>query len=281
MTANHNGNGKDQPRFVVPKSWQDVAVGGVMALAAMPALAQSQPLTPRPPFAAGGQLWLAQAEGGEGGEAGAVAGVSPDVAYLARLAIVEGHLVAALDLYRKGLVDEAIGLSWHPEAEMMAEVRTDLAARGAADVTPAMAEFSAKMEAGAPLPEVEKALAAAHALFAAAAAPKAGDLRLRADALILLLRAAAHEYEESIEGGQVSDLFAYHEAHAFVAVARELVRDLAANPAAKDDAEKALAALDGAEEAFGDMSKTVLEARDPAIMLAVAARVELALSAVR
>ncbi|EKE18050.1 MAG: hypothetical protein ACD_10C00149G0002 [uncultured bacterium] len=42
-----------------------------------------------------------------------------------------GHLLAADALYRKGLVDDAIGLSYHPEAEMMEEVRANLAAHGA------------------------------------------------------------------------------------------------------------------------------------------------------
>ncbi len=70
-----------------------------------------------------------------------MAEASPEVAYLAKLAIVEGHLIAARDLYRKGLVDEAVGLSWHPEAEMMDDVRADLAAHRVPDVTPAMAAF--------------------------------------------------------------------------------------------------------------------------------------------
>lgn len=270
---------KTQPRLVAPRRWPGLTAGSMIALAAVPVLAQTLPVTL--PAAQGGWLWLAQAEGGEGGEAGAVQGANPDVAYLAKLALVEGHLVAALDLYRKGLVDEAVGLSWHPEAEMMEEVRADLAKQGVADVTQTMADFSAAMEAKAPLDQVEAALAKVHQAFAAAAAPKADELRLRADALTLLVRAAAHEYEESTEGGTVGDIYAYHEAHGFIAVARDLATDLATKPAAKAAAEKALAALASADEAFGDMRGPELLAGDPAILLAVAAKVELALSAVR
>lgn len=266
-------------RPVQPRLWQGLAIAGTLGLAAAPAL--SGPFTKAfaPPTAP--TLWLAQAEGGEGGEAGAVADASPEVAYLAQLHIVEGHLVAALDLYRKGLADEAVGLSWHPEAEMMDEVRESLAARGIADVTPAMAAFSDAMERRADLAEVEAALATVHAAFAAAAAPAADDLQTRAAALVLLLRAAAHEYAESTEGGSVGDSMAYHEAHAFVEVARGLAVDLAGSPATREAAEKALVAIGAADEAFGDMTGPELEARDPAILMAVAARAELALSSVR
>ncbi|WP_149589338.1 hypothetical protein [Tabrizicola flagellatus] len=271
-----------RPRPVAPRLWTGIAAGSAIALATAPALAQGLVAPPATPEkAAPGMVWLAQAEGGEGGEAGAIAGADANVAYLAQLAIVEGHLVAALDLYRKGMVDEAVGLSWHPEAEMMEEVRANLAARGVPDVTPAMAAFSAAMEAKAPLAEVETALAAVQTAFATAAAAGPDDLRARADALALLVRAAAHEYDESIENTRVTDPYAYHEAAAFVMVARRQAEALATDPAAAAQASKALAALQDAGEAFGDLSAPTLEARDPAILLAVAARVELALSSVR
>jgi hypothetical protein len=271
-----------QPRSTQPRLWRSLALASAtVTLATMPALAQNKavPLAQIPAHDA--TLWLAQAEGGEGGEAGAVASATPDVAYLARLAIVEGHLRAALDLYRKGLVDEAVGLSYHPEAEMMDDVRADLAAHAAADITPAMTAFSATLEAAAPVPEVEAALAAVQSAIAAAMAPKAGDLRVRFDTLTALLRAAASEYASSTEGGSVGDVMAYHESHAFIATARSLAAELALVPAAKDAADRALAAMAEADGAFGDMSLATYLVSDPAILLAVAARVELIASSVR
>lgn len=271
-----------RPRPVAPRLWTGIAAGSAIAMATVPALAQGFVAPPAiPGKAAVGTVWLAQSEGGEGGEAGAIAGADANVAYLAQLAIVEGHLVAALDLYRKGMVDEAVGLSWHPEAEMMEEVRAALAARGVPDVTPTMAAFSAAMEAKAPLAEVEAALAAVRTAFATAAGAGSQDLRTRADALVLLVRAAAHEYDESIENARVTDPYAYHEAAAFLTVARRQTEALAEDPAAAAQANKALSALQDAGEAFGDLSGPTLEARDPAILLAAAARVELALSSVR
>ena len=271
-----------QPRPAQPRRWSNLAfAGAAITLAAAPALGQE--LSSKLGIAKdmGAVLWTAQAEGGEGGEAGAVAEAPTDVAYLAQLSIVEGHLVAARDLYRKGMVDEAVGLSYHPEAEMMDDVRAALGAHNVPDITPAMTAFSQAMEKDAPLPEIDAALAAAQAAIATAAGPETDELRTRFDAIALVLGAAASEYAGSIEGGSVSDVMAYHESHAFIAVARNLATGLAAIPATKAAADKALAALDSTDEAYGDMSSTTLEARDPAILLAVAARVELIASSVR
>ena len=271
----------DSPaRPVQPRLLRGLAIAGTtIGLTAAPVL--SGPMSAPMMLPTSAPIWLAQGEGGEGGEAGAVADATPDVAYLAQLHIVEGHLVAALDLYAKGLKDEAVGLSYHPEAEMMDEVREGLAAHGVPDVTPAMTAFSEAMERGADLSEVEAALSAAQAAFATAAAPEADEPATRAAAIVVLLRAAAHEYEESTEDGTVGDVMAYHEAHGFVQVARNALAALATLPEAKAAAEKALAATQGADEAFGDMSGAELEVHESEILMGVAARVELALSSVR
>ncbi len=269
-----------QPRAVQPRLWQGLAASGAIALATVPALvaghADHRSGMPRRRHVVLPRPKAVKEE--KRAQSKARTRMWP---IWRSFPIVEGHLVAALDLYRKGMVDEAVGLSYHPEAEMMDVVRESLVAHGVPDVTPAMTAFSATMEAGAPLPDVEAALAAAQAAFATAAAPEADEVKVRADALVLVVRAAAHEYEESTEGGVVGDVMAYHEAHAFIDVARTLATALAADPAAKAQSEKVLVALDGAAEAFGDMSGTALEAKDPAILMAVAAKVELALSSVR
>lgn len=262
-------------RPTYPRRWNSlVLTTAALGLAPMADLAYAQvPVQDA-------QIWRV-AEGGEGGEAGAVADASADVAYLAQLAIVEGHLRAARDLYAKGAVDEAIGLSYHPEAEMMDVVRETLVAHNAPDITPAMTAFSQRMEAGAPLAEVEAALTQVRAAISTATASDAGNLRLRFDAIVLLVKAAAHEYAESIAEGAVSDVMAYHESHAFVETAGLWLAELAKAEPAKAAAEKAIAVLAGAADAYGDMSGMELQARDPAILAAVAARVELTASQVR
>ena len=267
------------PRPIQPRVWTSLALASV-TLATSPALANMTPapITLSMPQA---RIWLAQAEGGEAGEAGAIADASPELAYLGQLYIVQGHMVAALDLYKRGMVDEAIGLSYHPEAEMMDAVRKGLADHGAADISPAMAAFSLAMEEGDDIAQAQAALNAVQDAIAQAAAPQATNLRLRFDALALIVRAAANEYAQSTEGGTVGDIFAYHESHAFISVAQGLAQDLTQIGQANHAAERVLAALKGSEEAFGDMRLPTLEAHNPAVLLAVAAKVELIASSVR
>lgn len=269
------------PRAARPRLWRSLALAGAAASLGLPAPA----LAYAAPISADAKLWLVAGEGGEGGEggeAGAVEGLPSDAAYLARLAIVEGHLLAAATLYAKGQTDEAVALSYHPEAEMMEEVRAQLAAHGAADITPAMMAFSAALEAGAPQAEVDTALAAVSAAIAAAGGGEAAAGRTRLDAIVALLQAAADEYAGSIEGGQVTDPLAFHEAQAFVVIARIRAAALATEPEPKaaTAAGRALDALATADEAFGDIMAADLVARDPAILLGVAARVELLASSV-
>lgn len=257
------------PRPVTARQWTGLllvttALGAGMA---PPVLAQEPPL-------------MVQAEGGEGGEAGAVAGVDPETAYLVRLAIVEGHLIAAAALYEAGMVDDAIGLSYHPEAEMMDEVRSTLTAHGQADFTPAMQVFSAAMESHAAVAEMQLGLTAVQAQIAAAVTADAPDAQARFAVAVAVLKAAAAEYAGSIEGAEVSDVLAYHEAEAFVAVARAMVAGVGGDAKLDRLATRAAEAMDPAAEAFGKEGDAFV-ARDPAILLGVAARVELIASQVR
>ena len=163
-------------RLASPRRWNSLVLTAAAISMVSPVLAQSLP---------DATIWMV-AEGGEGGEAGAVADATADVAYLGRLAIVEAHLQAARDLYAKGQVDDAIGLSYHPEAEMMDQVRQDLIAHHVADITPAMTAFSQTLEAGADLPQVDAALAAVSA--AIRAARQTDNLRDQFDAVVVLLK---------------------------------------------------------------------------------------------
>lgn len=244
------------------------------------------------PFASGGmqttglvpgaRLWLAQAEGGEGGEggeAGAVAGAPADLAFLARLHIVEGHLRGAVALYHDGFADEALGVAYHPEAEMMDEVRADLAARGLADFSADLAAVGAAIESAGPVEAVDAAMAQLAAAIAQAAAPDAAEKRLRAEALVLLLRAAASDYATAVATPEAIDLVPFAEAHGFVMTARDRAAELAAeaDPAVAVAGQKMLTALAEAEALFAGTPT----AGDPAILLAVAARIELAASGVK
>jgi hypothetical protein len=267
------------PRKTTPRRWTTLAATSVTLAVGAPMHAEVRlpRLSIYAPAQQDAQLWRVQAEGGEGGESGAISGQSDDVAYLAQLSVVEGHLRAAATLYKNGLTEEAIALSFHPEAEMMEGVRSALAAHGAQDFSPLMVAFSAAMEAGEPALAVDAALEKVSAAIDAAQSVDAKALKTRFAALTALTRAAATEYAGSVKDGKVTDIMAFNEAYAFIEVARDLATALQI-PAEKPSA-RVLEALKGADEAFGDLAKP--EARDPAILAAVAARVELISSSVR
>ena len=82
------------PRPVRPRAWQVLATGGAIAMATAPVLAQGFYLPTTAPAAEGGWLWQAQAEGGEGGEAGGTASGDATVDFLAGLLQIEGHLAS-------------------------------------------------------------------------------------------------------------------------------------------------------------------------------------------
>jgi hypothetical protein len=267
------------PRPTQPRRWKSLAFASV-TLAASPALADlHRPVTLATPDA---RIWLAQGQGGEGGEAGATSNATPDAAYLGELMIVEGHYLAARDLYAMGLKDKAVELSNHPADEgTLAQLRKQIAVHKSPDVVDAVAAFTATLAKGAPQAEVDAALTAVSAAFAAASAVEADQVRARFDGVVLLLKAAADEYQASIKDGAVQDIMGWHEAWSFVGIARVRLAELAAAPLSAKAAPRALKALEAADAAFGDAMAATPLAGDGQVLLGVAAKVELIASSVR
>ena len=272
------------PRLTQPRKWRSLVLASAsvtLAVAGAPTFASLIPAPVTLARAPDARLWLAQAQGGEGGESGIVAtATDPAAAYLAELTMLEGHMVAARDLYAEGNARDAIDLTGHPAAEgMLATIQTALAARGQPDIAPALAAFSATMQNAASQPDVDAALSSLSAAIASAQATEAHHTRYRFDAVVLVLKAASEEYTSSITADKVTDTMAYHEARSYIALSRSALAALAADPLAAKAVPRALDALKAADDAFGDMANP--QARDPAILAAVAARVELIASSVR
>ena len=80
-----------------PRRWTSLAIAGTaISFAAAPL--QAQDLLHNGPD----RIWLAQAEAGEGGEAGILAERDDDAAYVAALGFIEGHLRVGVALYEAG-----------------------------------------------------------------------------------------------------------------------------------------------------------------------------------
>ena len=269
------------PRATQPRRWKSLAFASV-TLAASPAMADLHRVAPITLAKPDSQLWLAQAQGGEGGEAGAIATAAPDAAYLAELMIVDGHMRAARDLYAMGLKDKAVELSKHPAEEgTLAALSKQIALRKAPDVAAAITAFTGVMASGAAQAEVDAALDVVSKGFDAAAIGEADRVRPRFDAVVLLLKAAADEYQAAIKDGAVEDLMGWHEAWSFLELAREKMKGLAQLPLSARAAPKALEAMKAADVAFGDPMAAAPLAGDGQVLLGVAARVELIASSVR
>lgn len=217
-------------------------------------------------------------EGGEAGESGAIKNVSPDAAYITRIGLVEGHLIAAQVLYERGMTDEAIGLSGHPEAEMMDEVRDSLAQRGAADFSDALEHVGQVMAEGASPVETRAALEALHQAVTEAEAAGNPPLRARFDAITALTQAAARGFAAATADGTVEDVFGYHESLGFLKVAQDMAAQLAtsSDPAVAEAATRTLAALEPTMAEYGDITSATLNLGDPSVIFGAAAKVELA-----
>ena len=269
------------PRATQPRRWKSFAFASV-TLAAAPVFADQHRVAPISLATPDTQLWRAQSQGGEGGEAGAMAAATPDAAYLAELMIVEGHMLAARDLYAMGLKDKAVELSKHPAEEgTLDALRKQIALRKAPDVADGITAFTGAMAAGRSKADVDAALDVVSKGFTAAALGEADQARTRFDAVVLLLKAAADEYQAAIKNGAVEDVMGWHEAWSFVELAREKLKDLAGLPLSAKAAPKAILAMKPADMAFGDPKASVPLAGDAQILLGVAARVELIASSVR
>lgn len=269
------------PRLTRPRRWTGLAFASI-TLAASPALAdlhRSPPVTLANPDT---RLWLAQSQGGEGGEAGVTSNATPEATVLTKLWIVEGHMLAARDLYALNQKDTAVELSRHPGEEgKLEELGRLIGDKQGSDVAAVIALLTDAMSKGAPQGEVDAALASVTQVFTGIAAGEPPNTRARFDAVTLLLKAASEEYQGSIKDGKVEDVMAWYEARSFVALARDTLQDLAALPKWTAAANKALAATHEADAAFGDPAAATPFVGDRQILLGVAARVEMIASSVR
>lgn len=266
-------------RQIRPKRWASLLIAGTAAGIAQHSMVQAA--TEIPMAAADlSTPWMTQTSGesGEAGESGVIKDASPDVAYITRLGLVEGHVIAAQALFERGMTDAAIGLAGHPEAEMMDEVRDTLEARRAPDFSDDLENIANVMiESGDPA-QVAAAVAALHMAIDAAIAAGNPPTKARFDSMLALTRAAANAYEGAIKDGVVEDEFGYHESYGFLKVAEAMARSLSTNDDATvaGAAERVLTALTPALAEFGDMSDATYFVGTPSVIHGAAARIELA-----
>jgi len=249
--------------------WTSLALAaGTTSAAAQTILPADVLSMPTPPVV------LAQADG-EAGEGGMVEDQPPEMAYALRLALVDVHLHAAVEVYRAGMAIEAYGLAAHPEAEVMEELRADLATRGITDFSPQLEILMEAISEERPVEEIE----ANYRTVAGAIATAYGETpaKVRLEAAYLFARQAALEYAEITAGGTVDAPDTYIETQSMIAIAQRLLEPLLASAETSEAqaAAQAITELAVAAEAYS-AAGVPPEARDPEILFGVAARVQLA-----
>jgi hypothetical protein len=200
---------------------------------------------------------------GDGGSSGAAVDAEA-VALGATLWQARGHQIVALELLSAG--DEAAAVhAAHPIEEVLASVEGEVEERGgdAAVLRGAFEEFQSAVTSGGDAQTAADAANAAIEEAESAVAEDPADPAYRGSVIAALLSTAAHEYEESIQDGQVSETVEYQDAFGFVRAARELYEDIASavEEASSEEAEEI-------DEAFGELEAALAEPQPPATPVA-------------
>lgn len=227
------------------------------------------------------RLWLAQAEGGEGGESGASVedlGAEATVGILTEIGEIEGNLLSGVAFFRAGQTDKAVQHFSHPRADIYPVIEEALAAR---KVPPFETELDALTKAATDDPAgVEAAFTAAMAAIGSARVALAAEPRDEFAALVALVRNAGVDLEKGIKDKAVADAGEYEDGWGYVEAARIWAARLAELPdeKAKKAAAKAMAALGEVAAGLPGVAPGagVAVATDSGLVLSAAARIELA-----
>ncbi len=273
-----NDNPGHRVRATRPRLWRTLALAG-LASGIGSGLATAQPDGAQP----AARLWLAQADGGEAGEAGAAPSGVAAVDLLVGLGQAEGHLRSGMQMFKEGGMEMAATHMGHPKAELYDAIGTALDAAGIAGFGDELDAVTSALAAGKPAADVEAAYAAALARIDAARGALEATPKTRLTALALMLRTAGEEYGVGVKDGAIVQLAEYQDAWGFVAAAKAEVGRLAedGDPAVAAAAGKVRTVLDGLAPAFPALMPTAPIAGDAQMVLAAAASTELAAYALK
>ncbi len=222
--------------------WSPIGVvaTSVLALSACSVESQSEPaaqdnsetgdaVTPNPAITPA-PATMAHGEGeGEGEGEGSTSDIdlaTNDRAYLTQLALMRGHLLVGVELYRQGDSEAAITHMKHPESELYAQIAPAFGARGVDGFADELSALANAVESGAEQSEVEAAYTAlidaigdCERAVKAEASTAGARLLLAADTV----RVAADEYAIGVVDGKLANAHEYQDAYGFVQTARTIL----------------------------------------------------------
>ena len=220
--------------------------------------------------------------GGEGGETKAIANLPPDLAFGVRIALLRGHLLVGDELVKQQQWNAALPHFLHPTEEIYADITDRLAEYNVPafdGALKALADVVKSKKGGADYAKAYKPVN--DGLAAAEAAMKAKESNwpgFVAEAAIEATKTAAGEYEQAILKGRIAKPVEYQDARGFIWQADRMIESVAAELQKKDaDALKQVrAGLTELKKVFPAAVPPRTPVKDPAAMLAIVSRIELA-----
>lgn len=198
----------------------------------------------------------ATAAGMKGEYASAADPATSDIAYLQRLGLVQGRLIAFHELYKNGARESALTHVKDPESELYASLQPAFDARGLpgfGDELNVLAEAAqAGGDIGGPYSAVVEAIAAN---------TPGMSVPERLIAVSGIVRAAADKFDIAVEDdGAIVNAHEYQKAYGFLIAARDILAGIDASDVSESDAialaheqlETALGAYNGLTEASTD-----------------------------
>lgn len=139
-----------------------------------------------------------------------------NIAYIAQLMVMRGHLQAGAALYEAG--DQAMAATHmkHPQDELYADLVPAFEARGFEGFADALDALAAAVKSGASSAEVAAKLDAARAGIDEGVARVQAGPRETLLAMAEVLRTAADEFDEGVDNGIVVNAHEYQDAYGFM-----------------------------------------------------------------
>lgn len=273
---------KREVRRVAVKGWGGLAVAGVaMGLAVAPAAQAASAVAGLPGMAAGGEsLWLAAGtEGGEGGEGGAAA-VAADatVDLMESLYKIEARAITAVDLAAAGDGKAAAETVESAREKIFENIEGALTKRKAPMFEEALVGLRKAVAKGGDAGAVGAAQDRLEAGIEKARARIAPTPHEELAAILALTREAAEDFGKGVKDGALADAGEYQDARGYLKAVRAAVARLSgsADPVVKEAADKSAAALDPVIAALPEVAPQGPVKADQQMILAAAARIELA-----
>ena len=155
-------------------------------------------------------------------------GGDPDVAFLARIKMMVGHLIAADSAIERGDLAEARQHITHSVAEVHPEIVSVLKERNLTDPSAAMDSILGALQSGTieqTRTEIYDAIVEIEGWQHAIDPKKMVMDRILSDTAVLLMRTAVTKYDKAFNSGKTINTVEYYDGSAFVTEATTLIQD--------------------------------------------------------